>query len=498
MEAQFNTISIPCLHTLARQTLNQEQTQETRLTDGMPDIGRVLGSWGQVVVRSKQWNSGSVSISGGVLVWTLYASEEEGVPQVVESWLPLQGKLDIPETQRDGTICILPILRSVDARSLSARKLLVRVSVTFCVEAAVPESVQLSMPDQLPEDVRVLKNTYPMWIPKEAGEKAFQIEEVISPPASATGISKLVRYTLNPELLEMKVVTDKLVIRGVGHLCILYLDTDGQLQKWEMDLPFSQYAELDRDYGANADARIWFALTGLELEQGQEEGLNLRAGITAQYILGEQTMVELAEDAYSPIRQVEPDISRVMLPVILDDRKQNIEAKITLQQDDIQPVDVFFCCDIPKPQRNQELIKADLSGTFQLLGYDQQGQLQVVQHRWEEEFQMDADPDAGVDMWINRVGEPQQSIGANGYISADMVLHIQSNAAQGIPVMSNMTISDPVAQDPSRPSLILRRAGDETLWQIAKQTGSTVEAIMKANGLDSQPDAEKMLLIPIS
>ncbi len=498
MEAQFNTISIPCLHTLSRQTQYLEQTQEARLTDDMPDIGRVLGSWGQVVIRSKQWNSGSVVVSGGVLVWTLYAPEEEGLPQVVESWLPLQTKLDIPETQRDGSICVLPVLRSVDARSLSARKLMVRAAVAFCVEAAVPENVEISMPDKLPEDIRVLKNTYPMWIPKEAGEKAFQIEEVLSLPASAAGISKLVRYTLTPELLEMKVVTDKLVIRGVANLSVLYLDANGQLQKWEMELPFSQYADLDRDYDSQADARIWLALTGLELEQGEEENLNLRAGITAQYVLGEQTMVELAEDAYSPIRQITPYISRVMLPVVLDDRKMNIEPETVVPQDGLQPVDVSFYSDIPKLHRNGDQITADMSGYFQTLGYDQNGQLQSGQYRWEESCQMDADPDADVDMWISRIGKTQQSIGGNGSVSADMMLHVQTGAARGIPVMTDMTVGDIIPPDPNRPSLILRRAGEDSLWQIAKQTGSTVEAIQKANGLEDQPAADQMLLIPVS
>ena len=498
MEAQFNTISIPCLHTLTRQTQYLEQTQETKLMDGMPDIGRVLGSWGQVMIRSKQWNSGSVSVSGGVLLWTLYAPEEDGAPQVVESWLPLQSKLDIPETQRDGSICVLPVLRSVDARSLSARKLMVRAAVAFCIEVAVPENVEISIPDKLPDDIRVLRNTYPMWIPREAGEKSFQIEEALSLPASVPGISKLVRYTLTPELLEMKVVTDKLVIRGVGNLSVLYLDASGRLQKWEMELPFSQYADLDRDYDSHANARIWLAMTSLELEQGEEENLNLRAGITAQYVLGEQTMVELAEDAYSPMRQVEPYISRGMLPAVLDDRKLNTEPEVAVSQDGMQAVDVCFYSDIPKLHRNGHQITADLSGYFQTLGYDQNGQLQSAQYRWEDSRQMDADPDADVDMWISRIGKPQQSAGGNGSVSTDMTLHVQTGAARGVPVMTDLTAGDIIPPDPNRPSLILRRAGQDSLWQIAKLTGSTVEAIQKANGLEDQPVEDQMLLIPIS
>ena len=52
--------------------------------------------------------------------------------------------------------------------------------------------------------------------------------------------------------------------------------------------------------------------------------------------------------------------------------------------------------------------------------------------------------------------------------------------------------------DPGRPSLVLRRVGQNTLWEIAKQTGSTMEAIVKANALEGDPDPSQMLLIPIA
>ena len=54
------------------------------------------------------------------------------------------------------------------------------------------------------------------------------------------------------------------------------------------------------------------------------------------------------------------------------------------------------------------------------------------------------------------------------------------------------------SKDPNRPSLILRRAGDQCLWDIAKAAGSTMEAIRKANGLSGEPAPEQMLLIPVS
>ena len=75
MELQFEKQSLSCLRSVLRQVQTQEQTQEVRISDGMPDIGRVLGAWGQVIVRSKEWGSGTMSLSCGVMAWVLYMPE---------------------------------------------------------------------------------------------------------------------------------------------------------------------------------------------------------------------------------------------------------------------------------------------------------------------------------------------------------------------------------------------------------------------------------------
>ena len=68
---------------------------------------------------------------------------------------------------------------------------------------------------------------------------------------------------------------------------------------------------------------------------------------------------------------------------------------------------------------------------------------------------------------------------------------------QSIPMVTGVELGQAKQPDPNRPSLILRRAGDNCLWDIAKATGSTMEAICRVNGLAGEPAPEQMLLIPV-
>ena len=51
MQFSFPKKVLQCLECAVEEVKNVEITQELRLTDGMPDIGRVLTAWGQVMLR---------------------------------------------------------------------------------------------------------------------------------------------------------------------------------------------------------------------------------------------------------------------------------------------------------------------------------------------------------------------------------------------------------------------------------------------------------------
>lgn len=499
MELQFNKTVMPCLKSVIREVQNQELTQEVRLPDGMPDIGRVLASWGQLLVRGKEWRSSGMSASGGVMTWVLYQPEDGSVPQSIESWIPFQMKWDFPDTERDGSICVTPLLRGVDARSVSARKLMVRAGVGILGEAMVPGEAELYQPGELPEDVQLLKNTYPMQMPREAGEKGFNLEEVLSLPATAPSVERLIRYELRPEVLEQKIVADKVVFHGSALLHILYAGQDGQLHSWDFEIPFSQFAQLDKEYDQDAQPRMTLAVTGLELEQGQEDSLNLRAGLTGQYVIYDRPMVELIQDAYSPVRTVVPRVEHLRLPAVLDSQSEILHPEQTVQMGGNHVVDVSFYPDHPRFYRDGDKVTGEMTGVFQVLGYDDNGQPESGVSRWEQNWETAAHRDTTVEAAVQQTGKPQATMGGNNAsVRADLRMDALTTAEQGLPMVTGLEMSEAAEPDPNRPSLILRRAGTGGLWDIAKETGSTVDAIRSANNLQQEPEIDQMLLIPVS
>ena len=498
MELQFDKTVCPCLRKVVAQVQTQEQTQELRLPDAMPDIGRVLGCWGQILIRGKEWRGNGMSVSGGVMAWVLYAPEDGSEPRVMDSWIPFQMKWDFPETRRDGRICVLPLLKCVDGRSVSARKLMLRAVVSVLGEALEPVETEIFAPQQLPEDVEILRQTYPMELPMEAGEKAFQLEEENTLPDAMPGIARIIHYEVAPRITEQKIMADRLVFRGVAAVHLLYSAEDGTLHNWDGELPFSQYTDLDRDYGSGATAWVTPVLTGMEMEKGEDGKLQVKFGLTAQYVIYDRKMIDVVEDAYSPMRQIRLQQQELKLPVRLDQQTDTISVTQTARTEEAKVLDVSAFWDQPICRQSADMVELEVPVQFQTLYLDENGAVQTSVSKTEGKYQIPSDRGNTLDVYLQNAGQPGADAGAEGIdLRGSVTITAAIATEQGIPMVTGLELGEAKEPDPGRPSLILRRAEDCRLWDLAKECGSTVSAIQKANQLQQEPDANQVLLIPV-
>lgn len=497
MEMEFEQKGIPWLKPLLREIQTQEQARELRLSDGMPDIGQVIAGWGQVILRSKEWRPDAIHASGGVMLWVLYAPEDGSPLRTLESWLPMQMKWSLPEDRRDGNIRLTCLLQFVDARSVSPRKIMVRCGMSVLAEAFCPETARISMSGEPEGDIQLLKKSYPVRLNTMAGEKTFHLEEEISLPASGPDPEKLFCYTLEPRISECRVLGSRLVFRGTAQLHLVGLTREGKVAGWDLDLPISQYAELESDPGADAHGDIRICVTSLELEKDEEGHLHLKCGMVGQYVVDRREMLEILEDAYSPVRQVEPVMGELELSGILEQKQTMIPVRQSLNQSAGDIADVSYLPDFPEVHRG-ERVTMDIPGRFQVLYYDENGNLQSAFARTEEHFAMEADPDSRVDATI-LPGSPLAATAGSGIeLRSESLLQTQTSSRRGIPMVTGLRLGGEKPMEQTRPSLILRRAGKGSLWDIAKSTGSTVDAIRTANGLSEEPEESRILLIPVS
>ena len=492
MELQFEKQEIEYLHQALGNVKDQELTQEIRLEGDMPDVGRVIAGWGQPVLRSKEWQGSTVGAGGGVMVWILYAPEDGTEPRMVEGWLPFQMKWDV-RADREGPLRIVPLVRFVDGRNVSARKILVRAGLSCLAEGLCMRRTEVYHGPEAPEDVQLLRRSYPVRLPREAGEKAFDMEEKLP----VDNVAQIISYTLRPVVMEQKVHGDKVVIRGAGEVHLVYRCTEGRICTGHYEIPFSQFAELERQYAADAMADVVPAVTALELTLS-EGSVDAKASLVAQYIVSDRTMLELTEDAYSTCRDVGLRQEELILPSILDESREQVTARAAFP-DAHDGVDLTFWPGFPRQHREGDRVELSIPGRFQLLGRDGEGKLRGWHEAWEGTVSLAADASSAMHALFRCGGAPQMISGGRGMEGrADGEVRMVSVSRMGLPMITSLELGPVREADEFRPSLILCRTGGKGLWSVAKASGSTVDAIRMANKLSDDEGEDRMLLIPVS
>lgn len=394
MDLQFQKTACSFLRQAARAVQNEEQTQELKLPEAMPDIGKVLCAWGQCMIRGKEWRKGAMTVSGGVTVWVLYQPEDETEPRSLESWVPFQARWDFPETQRDGTILVSGGLRSVDARTISARKLMLRVNLSLLGEALVPDEMMICSPEELPADIELLKRAYPACIPAEAGEKSFHLEDELTLPDREAG--KVVRVQVQPRIEDRKLMGDKVVFRGSALVHLLYKTEDGALHTQDWELPFSQYSELEREYDDGCVVCVIPLVTGVEQELTEQGAVSIKIGLTGQYVVYRRQMMELVEDCYSTGREASPKVETLILPMVLDTTRQGIRAEMSLPEGCSQVIDASFYPEQPVLHSGDDTAEGELRGQWHILYQEENGAFSGDTLDWEQKWEL---PATGMRLW---------------------------------------------------------------------------------------------------
>ena len=498
MQLEFSRKSIRCLGCAVQEVKNVEVTQEIRLPDGMPDIGRVLISWGQIMLRSKQWQAGTIELAGGVKIWSMYIPEDGTQVRTVENWLPFQLRWDANAAEKEGPVRMMPLLQFADSRGISARKMMVRAGVAVMAQGLYPLETEVRIPEDVPEDIQILKQTYPVWLPVEAGEKVFLIDEELDLADAGAAGGKLISYMVNPVLTECKVLSDKVVLKGCANLHMVFQDAEGRIQNRDFDLNFSQLADLDQSHGPEARADVRFGITDLEADMNESGRMRVKCGMVAQYLVDDRHTLELAEDVFSHRRELKFEKSDLMIPAILEERTELMKGEQLLSGQHGQVADARFYGDYPRIRRVTDAVELDIPGVFQILWYGEDGLLQATTARWQGSMSLPADSDVSILPVVRTTGQVQVMTGPDGLVLGNTVqLQLRCEAGHALEMVSEIEAGVLREQEEDRPSLILRRCGGETLWDIAKKTGSTVAAICDTNQITDQPGAERMLLIPI-
>ena len=496
MELSFDPTVIAYLRAAADTTAEQEETAEIIVPDSWPDAACVCSCFAEAMLRGKDCREGSVVVSGGIKAGIYYQPETEDAPRILECYIPFTVKVDQPAlTDHSQVICTCNV-RNVDAKPVNSRKIRLRTEIGCSIQAWNPAEDTLYAAAQLPKNLQVRTSDYALQLPLETAEKSFAVSDTPELPEGRPSIAALCKCLCTPMITERKLIGSKAVFKGVLRCNMVYTDTEQRLHRWETDLPFSQYCELNGDYD-DEQALIIPAITGYDVQTESDRRIALTANLLAQCLITGTRSVTMTEDAYATKGILEPVWKAYDFSPLIDHCHTNIPLRHQAATDLTQVLDWDLYTESIQTVQENDRVLLRTPIRLRVTGYDKDGALrsETVTTTGEAAF-----PLAGhASCRLQTDGLSVNICESGGQLLADgeVCLSVWFFADQTLQTLCGGEIVP--SQTPRLPELLVRSVErNSRLWDIAKQYGSTVSSIQAANDLQGAtvPQTD-LLLIPI-
>ena len=489
MELTFREQTVEYLSETVFDPVSQELTAELIVPDTLPDVGRLADCSGMVLVQSRSAEAGGMTVTGGVRATVLYVPDSgEGV-EALGAYLPFTVSRPA-QTEPESALFYWGWLRGIDARCINSRKVLIRANLGSELTLLTPETLRLPQLTEYPAKLECRTNTYPCILPLCWSEREVSLADEVPLPEQLPSVERVLKWSVVAEVTESRILGSKAVFKGNFLLRCLYQTSEGALSVFQTALPYSQYAELDTE-PEQGILSIQPILCRAELDtDGEAESRRLLVDFsaTAQIIARGAVPLTLTEDAYVPDGSLDAAWQSCPLTPTLDVQSLTQSLTIPLPAEAETVLDWSVCADAPTVRTGEGGCRVPVA--VNLLYYDPERMLRGTLLRGE----LTGTASGEGEPLLRLMPGTEPSVQGAPLV---LPLTVEQRFVQTKPMrtLSGGTVTMQPWKD--RPSLLVRRCGG-ALWDIAKQTGSTVRAIEAANGLDTDTvEPDTLLLIPL-
>lgn len=495
MEITFKENKLEYLSMTGTETMYQEETTEVSLPDSLPDADRILEIRGCPVVRSRDFSGSSCTVNGGIPVTVLYLPADSGAPEKLEAYLSFRVRKELPGAE-EGAVQYRAWLRSLDARMINARKLLVRANLASEFTLLERRTLTLAAPETVPACLQLKREEYEVLLPRDWGEKEFSVDDELPLPETAPEIETLLSRSVDPFLTEWKMLGSKAAFKGELKVRLLYRDENGGLQTWEGSLPFSQYLEMEGEWD-DGELLLTPMLTGLEMDTDGHRTLLINCSLLVQATVLTRQTVTMTVDAYSTDGQLKAAWEAPELPAVLELQHLRETGTVRIPAEAAELLDHTVLVDRVSVRREGDRAWLTAPVTVGILYWDEERQL-----RWKTgRAEVTCTVPMGEEVLCSSVARAAETRcvirGETVEVLCELEFFMESRFGG---TWSNLCAAsvETVQREGTRPSVIIRRADQTVIWEIAKANRSTVDRICAANHLTGDSvKAGTLLLIPL-
>lgn len=461
--------------------------------DSKPDILNTICTSGVVSIYKKEAQEGKVRLDGSVNTYIMYMPDGgEDTVRGLNTCIDFSENINVSNCI-DGMNVISDIkIKSIEAKVINGRKVGIKATLEVNLKIYSNEDVEIINEIQNENNVQILKEDLTVNSLVGQGTTKIYAKESIQLDV-ADNLAEILRAQVCLIDRDVKISYNKVLAKSEAEIRIMYLTEDNRICTVNYKIPVVGFIDIPNVTDGNlCDVNYEIKNIIIKPNSQEEHSIYVEIEIEVSCYVYEEKQLNLIQDMYSTIQNLNFEKKQIMTMTnkqCVTNIKQ-IREKINFNDiDGLNLVDVDIMTNITNENKinSKILYESEMELRFIFENSRKQVIIKEVKLPFEytvENLQNGESLNTDCNMEVKSKDFIVQD---GGNISCNIDIQADTNMYR----MANINMIDSIEENGEREEqdysivIYIVKKGD-TLWNIAKEFGSTVDSIARVNGIENR------------
>ena len=461
--------------------------------DSKPDILNTICTSGVVCIYKKEILEGRAKIEGCINTYIMYiADDSNDKVRGLTTNLDFMESISVPNCKEGMTCKLNTNLKSIEARVINGRKIGIKAAIDVEIIIYENEEVEIINDIQDNSDLQILKEDVKVNSLLGTGETKIYAKENISID-NIDNLAEILKTTIVICGKDTKISYNKILTKAEAEIKIMYLTEDNRINTVNSKIPIVGFIDMPNISEENIiDIDYEIKNIILKPNSAEEHSIYVELEVLVTANVYEEKQINLIQDIYCPNENIEFNKKSINTITNKENKSEVKQIKEKINLDGIDGKTIIDVDVIPVIEKQTNLDNKNIcDGEVELRFIISNDDLQVDTRIAKIPFSFEIENSNGSDETNKLDIEVQNSdfiVQDNNIVDSNIELQVNTNSYRN----SNMNIIDQIEntgekeQEDYSVIMYIVKKGD-TLWEIAKKYNTTIDEIVRVNGIED-PD----------
>lgn len=460
--------------------------------DSKPDILDTICTSGVVSIYKKEVQDEKVRLDGCINTYIMYMPDgADDMVRGLNTTVDFSESISVPEA-RDGMSVVSEVsIKSIEAKVINGRKVGVKAALEVRLKIYSNEDVEIVNEIQNRDDIQILKEDLKVNSLIGQGETKIYAKDNIQID-NIDDLAEVLKAQISLTDKDIKVSYNKVLTKAEAEIKIMYLTEDNRINTINYKIPVVGFIDIPNVSEDNiCDVNYEIKNIIIKPNAQEEHSIYVEMEIEVKCYVYENKQINLIQDLYSPNEKLEFDNKQISAII---DKQNKIDVKQIRENVNFQDVDGLKLIDVDvsasilnETKINSKILyEAELNMKF--LFENSKSQIIVKEAKIPFEYTLENLQNGESLNTDNVIDIKNQDfiLQDGGNVDCNIDLQIATNMYRTANINTIDNIQENGDREEQDYSIVIYvvKKGD-TLWNIAKQFGSTVESIAKVNDIEN-------------